>query len=115
MDKLGDKLNEVAIDFEHTILDVSNEVKSAVDSAVHKFMDKKDLEAQANGNWSTAGNKLLYKGSPMVLHGFSTTCTEYLLRGIGMKCWAAYNWNDPSNIITKLDDDVVNAVKGYFE
>jgi hypothetical protein len=51
----------------------------------------------------------------MVLHGFSTTCTEYLLRSIGSTCWAEYNWNDPSNIITKLDDDVVNAVKGYFE
>ena len=51
----------------------------------------------------------------MVLHGFSTTCTEYLLRGIGSICWAEYKWNDPSNIITKLDDDVVTAVKGYFE
>ena len=66
------------------------------------------------GNWSTSDNKLLYKGKETVLHGFSTTCTEYLLRGIGLKCWAEYNWNDYSNIITGLDMDQVNAVKSVF-
>ena len=66
------------------------------------------------GNWSTSNNKLYYKGTETVLHGFSTTCTEYLLRGIGLKCWASYNWNDYSNIITSLDSDQVNAVKEIF-
>merc|ERR1712048_1423009 len=33
-----------------------------------------------------------------VLHGLGTTCTEYMLRGIGMKCWVHYNWQDPTNI-----------------
>ena len=66
------------------------------------------------GNWSTSDNKLFYKGTETVLHGFSTTCTEYLLRGIGTDCWASYSWNDPSNIITSLDSKTVDAVKGYF-
>merc|ERR1712019_307602 len=66
------------------------------------------------GNWSTKDNTLYYKGEATVLHGFGTTGTEYLLRGIGFKSWAEYNWNDYSNIITSLDMDQVNAVKGYF-
>ena len=67
------------------------------------------------GPWSTSDNKLYYNGTETVLHGWSTTCTEYLLRGVGMKCWAEYQWNDPSNIITKLDADTVNATKSYFQ
>ena len=67
------------------------------------------------GNWTTGSNKLYYKGTETVLHGVSTTCTEYLLRGIGMACWANYDWSDNSNIITNLDMDTVNAVKGYFQ
>ena len=70
--------------------------------------------AMATGNWTTGNNKLYYKGKETVLHGFSTTCTEYLLRGIGMKCWATYTWNDPSTIIETLDTKTVDAVKGYF-
>ena len=57
---------------------------------------------QASG-WTTGGNKLYYNDESTVLHGFSTTCTEYLLRGIGMKCWATYNWRDPKNIITGIN------------
>ena len=67
------------------------------------------------GNWSTANNRLYYNGIETVLHGFSTTCTEYLLRGVGMKCWASYTWNDPSTIIENLDTKTLDAVKGYFE
>ena len=67
------------------------------------------------GNWSTANNRLYYNGTETVLHGFSTTCTEYLLRGVGMKCWASYTWNDPSTIIENLDTKTLDAVKGYFE
>lgn len=79
------------------------------------FIGAAAIAAIANaGNWSTSNNKLYYNGTETVLHGFSTTCTEYLLRGIGMKCWATYSWNDPSNIITNLDMATVNAVKGYF-
>ena len=66
------------------------------------------------GNWTTSNNKLFYKGTETVLHGFSTTCTEYLLRGVGLKCWPEYNWSDYSNIITGLDIDQVSHVKFYF-
>ena len=66
------------------------------------------------GPWTVSDNKLLYNGTETVLHGFSTTCTEYLLRGIGMDCWASYDWNDHTNIITSLDSGTVGAVKGYF-
>ena len=68
----------------------------------------------AAGPWTVSDNKLFYNGTETVLHGFSTTCTEYLLRGIGLPCWASYNWNDYTNIITSLDSDTVDAVKGYF-
>ena len=68
----------------------------------------------AAGSWTVSDNKLFYNGTETVLHGFSTTCTEYLLRGVGMKCWASYDWNDYTNIITGLDSKTVQAVKGYF-
>ena len=71
--------------------------------------------AVAAGPWKTADNKLYYNNQETVLHGFSTTCTEYLLRGIGMTCWAEYNWSDAGNIITSLRKDEVDAVKGYFQ
>lgn len=38
-------------------------------------------------------------GAPVVLHGFGTTCTEYLLRGIGMDCNVVYNWADPAAVL----------------
>ena len=50
-------------------------------------------------SWSTSGNSLLRDGSPVVLHGLGTTCTEYLLRGIGMDCNTAYNWANPSTVL----------------
>ena len=68
----------------------------------------------AAGPWSVQDNKLLYNGTETVLHGFSTTCTEYLLRGIGMHCWASYNWRDPSTLLHTLDSNQVDGVKGYF-
>ena len=71
--------------------------------------------ALAASNWSTGDNKLYYKGQETVLHGFSTTCTEYMLRGIGLDCWAEYHWNDYPNIITNLKMDLVNSVKDYFQ
>lgn len=68
------------------------------------------------GNWEAKDNKLHYKGDPVVLHGFSTTCTEYLLRGVGMKCWATYNWRDPSSVIShSLNMPQVDALTGYFK
>jgi hypothetical protein len=50
--------------------------------------------------WTTSANQLLRNGSAVVLHGFGTTCTEYLTRGIGQKCWATYNWNNASALLS---------------
>lgn len=52
-------------------------------------------------------NKLQRNGKDVVLHGIGTTCTEYLVRGIGMKCWADYNFATPSALMT------VNVAKLY--
>ena len=65
--------------------------------------------------WKTEDSKLFYMGNEVALHGFSTTCTEYLLRGIGSKCWAKYNWSDPSNIITTLDQTEVDGMLSYLD
>ena len=74
--------------------------------------------AVPESNWSTANSRLSYKGEydtqEVVLHGFGTTCSEYLLRGIGMKCWATYDWSDPKNIITNLNDAQINAMLEYL-
>lgn len=48
--------------------------------------------------WSSSANRLQRNGQDVVLHGLGTTCTEYMLRGVGMKCWVHYNWQDPTNI-----------------
>lgn len=32
-----------------------------------------------------------------------------------MKCWASYSWNDPSNIITNLNQPQVDAVLAYMK
>jgi hypothetical protein len=52
--------------------------------------------------------------NPVVLHGFGVTCTEYLLRGIGMSCFATYQWNDKSNIITELNRDQMDGILHYL-
>lgn len=38
-------------------------------------------------------------GRDVVLHGIGTTCTEYLARGMGMKCWADYNFAKPEAVL----------------
>lgn len=53
-------------------------------------------------------------GKDVVLHGLGTTSTEYLLRGIGMKSWVTYSWNDPSNIITSIKTDEVAAISSIL-
>merc|ERR1711957_1021358 len=53
-------------------------------------------------------------GNPVTLHGLGTTCTEYLLRGIGMKCWPTYTWSDPKNIITALDTAELDSIINYL-
>ena len=60
--------------------------------------------------WATKSNQLLRNGRPVVLHGLGTTCTEYLARGIGMECWAAYDMKNPSAVLAKLDFNQVNAI-----
>jgi len=52
--------------------------------------------------WSTAGNALRRNGRDVVLHGLGTTCTEYLARGIGMKCWVDYDFATPATLF-KID------------
>jgi len=59
--------------------------------------------------WTTKDNVLQRNGTNVVLHGLGTTCTEYLLRGIGMKCWATYNWPTPSAIFS-LNEDELGAI-----
>jgi len=50
--------------------------------------------------WTTSGNKLQNNGKDVVLHGIGTTCSEYLLRGIGMACWAKYDFGTPASLFT---------------
>lgn len=50
--------------------------------------------------WTTGGNKLQMNGKDVVLKGMGTTCTEYLLRGIGMKCWVDYSFSTPADIFS---------------
>jgi hypothetical protein len=49
--------------------------------------------------WTTAGNKLQRNGKDTVLHGIGTTCTEYLARGVGMKCWVHYDFATPAALM----------------
>jgi len=59
-------------------------------------------------------NKIMYKGRPVQVQGFAVTCLEYLLRGIGGKCLAEYNWADPSNIITSPDEVEVAGLLNHL-
>eukprot|EP00756_Hemistasia_phaeocysticola_P029364 Hpha_TRINITY_DN16229_c2_g11::TRINITY_DN16229_c2_g11_i1::g.14515::m.14515/K01179/E3.2.1.4; endoglucanase len=44
-----------------------------------------------------------------------TTSTEYLLRGIGMRSWTEYNWGDPTNAITAINQEEVDAVTAILK
>ena len=73
----------------------------------------------ANGSWSTQNNTLFFKGEPVTLHGFSTSCTPYLIQKLSNNdgktaCWATYNHDDPENIITELAEDQASAAIGYL-
>ena len=73
----------------------------------------------ASGSWSTQANTLYFKGEPVVLHGFSTSCTPYLLQKLSANdgktpCWATYNHNDPENVITELNEEQASAAIGYL-
>ena len=48
--------------------------------------------------WSTGGNKLQLNGKDVVLKGMGTTCTEYMARGVGMKCWVNYDFAHTDDI-----------------
>ena len=60
-------------------------------------------EKNVKGSWSTANHNLLRNGKEVLLHGLGSTCTEYLTRGIGMKCWVKYQWNDKADLLSVLD------------
>jgi len=69
------------------------------------------LASFASAQWTVTGNGVLnYEGSPVRLAGFAATCMEYLLRGIGTECFCDYNYNDPSNIITALNTEQMDAI-----
>jgi len=55
-------------------------------------------------NWATTNNLLYYKGKNVVLHGIGTSCMPNLIKGLGEKCFATYDWNDKANIITNLNE-----------
>eukprot|EP00041_Stephanoeca_diplocostata_P015625 m.299096 g.299096 ORF g.299096 m.299096 type:complete len:451 (-) comp20103_c0_seq1:333-1685(-) len=61
-------------------------------------------------HWGVHTGRLTLQGSPVVLHGIGTTCTEYLLRGIGMACWGINNFKDFRNVITSTNDEQINAI-----
>ena len=74
----------------------------------------------AGGSWSTQNNTLFFKGDPVTLHGFSTSCTPYLIQKLSNNdgqtaCWASYNHDDPENIITELAEDQASAAIGYLK
>jgi len=69
----------------------------------------------ATPTWSTGENVLLLNGDPVLLHGFGSTCTEYLLRGIGMKCFAINKWSNSSEVIATVNTTVTDAIVGYFK
>jgi len=63
--------------------------------------------------WSTSRNAVQKNGVEVVLHGLGTTCTEYLLRGVGMDCFTAYNWADPAHLLqvnTTAIQNIVNVL-----
>jgi len=65
--------------------------------------------------WSTENNAFFYNGKQTVLKGFSCTCLEYMIRGLGFPCFADYNWDDPASIISNPDMEVINALVKYLE
>lgn len=48
-----------------------------------------------------------------MLHGIGTTCTEYLARGIGMKCWVTYDFAKPDAVL-KLDVALIYPLIDYL-
>lgn len=65
--------------------------------------------------WTTSKGKLMLNGKETVLHGLGTTSTEYLLRGIGMHTWTTYNWGDPANVITGVNEEAVYAITAILK
>ena len=76
------------------------------------------VQSVQSGTWATKDNTLFYKGEKVALHGFSTTCPPYMMqhlaRGWKTPCWANYNFNDPENVITELNEDQAAAAIGYL-
>ena len=73
----------------------------------------------STGSWSTNANSLYFKGEQVVLHGFSTSCTPYLLQKLSINggktvCWADYNFDDPENVITELNEEQASAAIEYL-
>lgn len=72
----------------------------------------RDLKNTAR--WRTANNQLHLNDNPVVLHGFGSTCTEYLLRGIGEPCFAEYDWTNPAQLLSVLNQSEVGGIVRYL-
>ena len=70
--------------------------------------------APPDPTWTTAGNNLLLGGKPVVLHGLGLTCTEYLLRSVGMPCFCKYKYSNPAAQLVDADMDHINAILAYL-
>ena len=65
------------------------------------------------GKFASPPGRLGY--AAVVLHGLGTTCTEYLIRSLGMHCWNSYDWRDKQNaLITTPNAEQVAALQGYL-
>ena len=61
-----------------------------------------------------AANLSSAAGKEVVLRGFGTTCTEYLLSGVGVPCFCTYDWSNHSQIISQPDNAILQAMLGYL-
>ena len=61
--------------------------------------------------WDLSTNVIKLNGETVVLKGFALTCGEYLLRGIGMKCWSKYNWGHSDQLLYEIDPLLLSTIK----
>ena len=61
--------------------------------------------------WDATTHKLKFNGTETTVHGLALTCGEYMLRGIGMKCWSKYNWPHPDELLGTIDPELFGLIK----
>lgn len=67
-----------------------------------------------SSTWHTSHNQVFLDGQPVSLHGIGTTCMEYIISGVGVPCFASYDWNNASDVMAHPDTKVLNAMLGYL-